>query len=1063
MTSFSIRKAIVVGFIAALGIICFFAFYTYRNMKKGEENENRLGEILISLKSVEAIYDDLQNIETGQRGFIISGDSIFLQPYYQGRDQLKEDSNAIRALIVPDIQRRNDINLLLHLVREKLEFVDTTIRTRSELNKEAADKLIATERGKRIMDSVREIVTRVEAEDRDVMNRRNAQFDITARRTTNLFFWLAGLFLFFSIAFFLLIRRDVRKRLRSELVSEVDRKTIEFKDILDRISDGFIAVNREWKYVYVNDSAARLMRRTKKELIGSSMWQREGQEGTAFYEACHRALKNQEVIIFEALGPITQRWYENHIYPSKNGLSIHFRDITEKRETESNLRELSERFNIVANATNDVLWEANLKDGSLWWNDNFFEKFGYRREMVMKTGESWENYIHPEDKARVIGAVTAALADKKTITWKDEYRFAKADGSFVNIFDRCFIVRDQQGVAVRLIGSMADVTVLMQTRDELKINERRLKLIFDTTVDVLFVLNVEPGNQFRVSAINKSYLEMTGLPEEAIIGKPLDELLPEEELPARLERFREAIETHRPLRWEETRQYATGSRVGIISVSPVYDDSGKCVLLIGSMHDITDRKRSEEALRQSEEQYRTLVEQASDAIFIAEANGKFSAVNPAGIKLSQYSLAELQQRTIYDLADPEELKAHPFQFDKMHTGEGAHSERRMFRKDGSVVDVDINAKFLSDGRFIAFVRDITERKRIEREVAKARDLADTLIDSLPGVFYFYDQNGKFIRWNRRFEAVTGYSSEEIAEMHPTEFFDGPEKAYITERIMGVFEKGVNDAEANFLTKSGEKIPYYFKAALISYEGKPCLLGTGIDIAERVKAERELQESFEEIRELTEYVQNIREEERAHIAREIHDELGQQLTVLKMDVSWLNKRVGNLNEQVHNKLVSLTEMLDGTVKTVRRISSELRPSLLDDLGLVAAIDWLLKDFERRSGVTTFFEEPVNEVQVNDAEKIGLFRIFQESLTNVARHAQAATVRVALKRENENIVLSIQDDGIGFDSKIVGVKRTLGILGMKERTTMLGGQYEVKSTPGKGTLVTVSIPIRQAIKQ
>lgn len=1056
MISFSIRKAIVVGFIAALCIICFFAFYTYRNMKKGEENENRLSETLGSLKAFETIYDDLQNIETGQRGYIISGDSIFLQPYEEGRVRLVYDSPAVRNLVAHNARRRDDIQQLLHLVRSKMDFVDTTIRARSILGKDGAEKLIASGRGKNIMDSVRVIVARVEAEDRAAMNRRNAQFDLTARRTTNLFFWLAGLFLFFSITFFLLIRRDVRKRLRFQLASEVDRKTIEFKDILDRISDGFIALDLNWRYVYVNDSAARLMGKTKQELIGRPMWQLEGQEKSEFYQVCHRALRTQEAIIYDAVGPITQRWYENHIYPSRNGLSIHFRDITEERETENNLRDLSERFNIVTNATNDVLWEADLKSGSLWWNDNFFDKFGYNREMVTKTGESWESYIHPEDKARVLGAVNAAIADKNIVTWKDEYRFARADGNYVNIFDRCFIVRDQQGDAVRLIGSMADVTALMRTRDELKISERRFKLIFDTTVDVLFVLNVEPGNKFRVSAINKPYLEMTGLQESDLVGRLMEELIPPEEVPARLARFRKAIESRQSLSWEETRNYQSGQRVGIISVTPVYDDNDNCILLIGSMHDITDRKKSEEALRQSEEKYRTLVEQANDAIFISEPNGRFSAVNSAGLKMSQYSLEELQQRTIYDLADPEELKVQPFRFDEMRGGGGAHSERRMIRKDGSVVDVDINAKFLSDGRFIAFVRDITERKRIEREVAKARDLADTLIDSLPGVFYFYDENGKFIRWNKRFEAVTGYSSAEIAAMHPTQFFDESEREYITGRIMGVFEKGVNDAEANFLTRNGEKIPYYFKAALISYEDKPCLLGTGIDITERVKAEQELQASFEQIRELTEYVQNIREEERAHIAREIHDELGQQLTVLKMDVSWLNKRVGNINEQVNNKLLSLTEMLDGTVRTVRRISSELRPSLLDDLGLVAAIDWLLKDFEKRSGVSTFFDEPAEDLKLSDSTKIALFRIFQESLTNVARHAQAETVHVALKKENGKIILRISDDGIGFDEQTVGEKRTLGILGMKERTAMLGGTYDVKSEPGNGTLVVVSVP-------
>jgi PAS domain S-box-containing protein len=451
---------------------------------------------------------------------------------------------------------------------------------------------------------------------------------------------------------------------------------------------------------------------------------------------------------------------------------------------------------------------------------------------------------------------------------------------------------------------------------------------------------------------------------------------------------------------------------------------------------------------------------------------------------------------------------------------------------------------------------------------------------LPGVFYFYDANGKFIRWNREFEEVTGFTSAEIANMHPSDFFPQDEKEYITERIMGVFQRGANDAEADFYTKSGERIRYYFKAVLLQYEGKPCLLGTGINITERKEAEdllklseqkykllfesnplpmwmlslpqyrftdvnhaallqygytreeflnlsvldirpkeeferfnstsntnfrgvhragiwkhikkdgtimyvdvithdfeyedrptrlvlandvtekyigeEKLKESFESIRKLTEHLQNIREEERLHIAREIHDELGQLMTVLKMDISWLNKRVGNSSEQVTSKFKDLLEVIDTTVKTVRRIASELRPTLLDDLGLVAAIEWHLEEFEKRSGIHKEFHGPQGEIQIPDSIKIGLFRILQESLTNVARHSEAKNVNVRLERNNGHIVLKVIDDGKGYDME-KATKNTLGVLGMKERTSVMGGEYHISGTPGQGTTIEVIVPI------
>ncbi len=176
----------------------------------------------------------------------------------------------------------------------------------------------------------------------------------------------------------------------------------------------------------------------------------------------------------------------------------------------------------------------------------------------------------------------------------------------------------------------------------------------------------------------------------------------------------------------------------------------------------------------------------------------------------------------------------------------------------------------------------------------------------------------------------------------------------------------------------------------------------------------------------------------------------------MDVSWINNRIGPTDDIVKQKMNDLLNMLDETVKTVRRISSELRPSLLDDLGLTAAMEWQLQEFKKRSGIKISFTTPEAEINLSDKVKIGLFRIFQESLTNVVRHSQAKKLKVSLLQSTNNLILSIEDDGKGFDKVKIANKRTLGILGMKERTSMIGGTYEITGIPGKGTIVVVTIP-------
>jgi signal transduction histidine kinase len=232
------------------------------------------------------------------------------------------------------------------------------------------------------------------------------------------------------------------------------------------------------------------------------------------------------------------------------------------------------------------------------------------------------------------------------------------------------------------------------------------------------------------------------------------------------------------------------------------------------------------------------------------------------------------------------------------------------------------------------------------------------------------------------------------------------------------------------------------------------------LEEEVKKRTRTEES---LRQLSAHLHEVREEERIRIAREIHDELGQQLTVLKMDVSWVLKKLAPTDDANRQKLQDMMDMLGHSVKTVRRIASELRPTLLDDLGLIAAMEWHLKEFEERVGIKTQLEAPCEQLLLSDTAKIGLFRIFQESLTNVARHAQAKKVKISLSVKNENIILRIEDDGIGFDQEKISRKRTLGILGMKERTAMIRGSYEISSINGQGTTIVVRVPHQSQVEE
>lgn len=231
---------------------------------------------------------------------------------------------------------------------------------------------------------------------------------------------------------------------------------------------------------------------------------------------------------------------------------------------------------------------------------------------------------------------------------------------------------------------------------------------------------------------------------------------------------------------------------------------------------------------------------------------------------------------------------------------------------------------------------------------------------------------------------------------------------------------------------------------------------------RDNLEIKVAERTSELRALTAHIQDIREEERKQISREIHDELGQALTNIKFDLSWINKNLKKRAddfEAVVNKVDLMNGKVDDSINTVRKIATRLRPSILDDLGLVAALKWQLKEFKSRTQLECEFKNGVKNLSVSSEVSIVIFRIFQESLTNIARHAKAKKVEVSLKKRNGKLFLEISDDGVGFDVKAYKNSKSLGLLGMEERATIYGGDFRVQSQLGKGTKTVLKIPVSE----
>jgi signal transduction histidine kinase len=269
-----------------------------------------------------------------------------------------------------------------------------------------------------------------------------------------------------------------------------------------------------------------------------------------------------------------------------------------------------------------------------------------------------------------------------------------------------------------------------------------------------------------------------------------------------------------------------------------------------------------------------------------------------------------------------------------------------------------------------------------------------------------------------------------------------------------------------IRKEGDEFPVDIVLSPVQTPEGRLVIAIVRDITERRIREEELRQSKEQLRALAARLQDVREVEHTHIAREIHDNFGQVLTCLKLDLGWMEKQLGRFGTEpatLLSRITSMIQLIDVMVKDVRRISAELRPNLLDDLGLMAAIAWQSLEFQRRSGIVCEAMVPREEIALSERAATAVYRIYLEILTNVARHSGATEVRVNVDRRDGELVLHVNDNGRGITESEVSDRRSLGLLGMRERAAVFGGDVHIAGSTGKGTTVSVTVPLSEVVVQ
>jgi len=359
------------------------------------------------------------------------------------------------------------------------------------------------------------------------------------------------------------------------------------------------------------------------------------------------------------------------------------------------------------------------------------------------------------------------------------------------------------------------------------------------------------------------------------------------------------------------------------------------------------------------------------------------------------------------------------------------------------------------------------KERMEKALLESENRYRQLVENISEGILMQNKKGIITYTNDRFLDMIGYTEEEVVGKPITRFLGGGILKRKELQEASKEDETSKASEVSWKKKDGDRIFTILSPKNI-YDEKEELRGRVsvlTDITDRRQAEKELHKSREVLRQLSLHLQTAREEESKRIAREIHDELGQQLTALKMDISWLSNRVDPEEEGANKflqKMDSMSDLVDKTIQTVQKVTAELRPGLLDDLGLVPAIEWLAQEFENQTNIPCRIQLFCELVNIDPDCSTAIFRISQEALTNVTRHAKATRVSISLKEENGALVLKIKDNGSGIEPDDVFAPSSLGLMGMRERLRPFGGELKITGTPKKGTSLTVTLPVDRVVK-
>ena len=892
----------------------------------------------------------------------------------------------------------------------------------------------------------------------------------------------------------LLVIQDITERKQREDARR--RAEEELRDFVENASVGLHWVGPDGIIIWANQAEMDLLGYTREEYIGRNIAQFHADQPVLSYMLDTLAWGG-ELQDFEARLRCKDGSIRNVIISSsarfEEGRFVHTRcftrDITRRRQAEEKLREREELLRQAQQIASIGTFEWNIKTGVNRWTSELEMMYGLPPGGFPGTQAAWEQLVHPEDRDDTARGVARAM---KEGAFEGEWRVIWPDGSVHWLLGRALVFRDEAGQPERMTGVNIDVTERKRAESVLQQNERRFREIIDLLPAAIYTTDADG----RLTHFNPAAVELSGRNPELgtdrwcvtwklfrADGTPL----PHDECPMAV-----ALKEGRIMDGVEAiAERPDGSRVWFTPYPrPLRNAEGAIIGGINMLVDITDRKKSEQATGL----LAAIVDSSDDAIVSKTLDGVITSWNKSAERLFGYTAEEAVGQHITLIVPPDRRHEEVTILDRLKRAERIdHFETVRMRKDGTKLDISLTISPLKDaaGRVIGaskVARDITERKQSEQALAERALLLDLSNDAI----FVRDRTDRITYWNKSASELYGYSREEALgrvthELLHTEFPEPLERIF--EQL---YRDGRWTGELIHKHKDGTPIIVVSRWALDRDDqgNRKHVLETNNDITQQKQRERALCENQEQLRTLADGLENlvsvrtreleqrneeilsqseqlrqlshrllqIQDDERRHIARELHDSAGQIVVALGMNLASI-ARHAKQSPPLEIPLKECQELVQQLNREIRTMSYLLHPPLLDQNGLPEALRWYIQGVKERSGLDISLSIPEDFGRLSPEMELVIFRVVQESLTNIHRHSGSKIAMVRVDREPGSVSLKVRDEGEGISperlNEIQSQGSGVGIRGIYERVRQIGGDMNIESNGG-GTTVSATFP-------